>query len=203
MSEDVQVVFIDGGMTFNSREDYLDFLRDRDVSLEEEETWKDDYLEESLDVDVVRVDMPCANNAKYEDWKITFEKYIPLLSNKIILIGLSLGGTFLAKYLSENDFPKEIVAAYLIGAPYDDDLPEEDLAGGFDIDSDLSLLEKNCDRLTLMFSGDDDVVPARHADRFRERLSEADIITYESKGGHFQVAEFPELIEEIKEDLEV
>jgi predicted alpha/beta hydrolase family esterase len=144
--------------------------------------------------------MPCRDNARYEEWIITFENYIPKLSDQVILIGLSLGGTFLAKYLSENQFPKEIVSAYLIGTPYDDDLIGEELAGGFNIDSDLSLLEENCNKLTLMFSEDDDVVPVRHADKFRRTLSEPEIITYESKDGHFQVKELPELIEKIGED---
>ena len=155
-------------------------------------------MEESLENEVVRIDMPCRNNAKYEEWKITFEKYIPKLSEQVILLGLSLGGTFLAKYLSENNFPKEIVSAYLIGTPYDDDLKGEELAGGFNIKSHLSLLEENCGKITLMYSEDDDIVPVRHADKFREKLSDAEIITYERKDGHFQVTEFPELIEKIK-----
>jgi hypothetical protein len=98
MDQDVQVVFIDGGMTFSSRQDYLGFLKNMEVSLEEEDKWnKGDYLENYLDPEVVRIDMPCRMNAKYEEWKIVFEKYLPLLSEKIILVGLSLGGTFLAK----------------------------------------------------------------------------------------------------------
>jgi predicted alpha/beta hydrolase family esterase len=202
-SEEIQVVFIDGGMTFSSREDYLEFLKNREVSVQDEKTWSDgSYLEESLENEVVRVDMPCRHNAKYEEWRITFENYIGLLSDQVILVGLSLGGTFLAKYLSENEFPEEIVSTYLIGAPYDDDLSEEELAGGFTIKPDLSLLEENCNELTLMFSKDDDVVPVGHADKFRERLSDPEIITYESKNGHFQVREFPELIAKINTCLD-
>lgn len=201
-SDEIQIVFIDGGMTFSSREDYLNFLKNREVTLEGEKTWNEgSYLEESLENEVVRVDMPCRDNARYEEWRITFENYIPLLSDQVILIGLSLGGTLLAKYLSENQFPKEIVSAYLIGTPYDDDLSGEELTGGFNINSDLSLLEENCNNLTLMFSEDDDVVPVRQADKFREKLSDSEIITYESKEGHFQVEEFPELIEKIGEDI--
>jgi predicted alpha/beta hydrolase family esterase len=152
-SEEIQVVFIDGGMTFSSREDYLEFLKNREVSVQDEKNWNDgSYLEESLENEVVRVDMPCRHNAKYEEWRITFENYIGLLSDQVILVGLSLGGTFLAKYLSENEFPEEIVSTYLIGTPYDDDLSGEELAGGFTIKPDLSLLEENCNELTLMFS---------------------------------------------------
>jgi predicted alpha/beta hydrolase family esterase len=198
LDEEIQIVFIDGGMTFESREDYIDFLRNKEVSLNDEETWNEGgYLENSLKNEVVRVDMPCRDNARYKEWRITFENYIDILSDSVVLIGLSLGGTFLAKYLSENNIPKEITSLYLIGAPYDDDLLGEDLAGGFNLRPDLSLLEKNCNEITLMFSEDDDIVPVRHADKFGDRLSNAEIIKYETRNGHFQVAEFPELIQKI------
>nr|EGQ40204.1 MAG: putative esterase [Candidatus Nanosalinarum sp. J07AB56] len=203
MKSEIQVVFIDGGMTFRDRKDYLDFLENREITVEDEETWNEgSYLEDSLETEVVKVEMPCRDNARYDEWEITFEKYIPLLSDQVILVGLSLGGTFLAKYLSENSFPKELVSAYLIGTPYDDDLIGEELAGGFNVDPDLSGLEQNCGNLTLMFSEDDDVVPVRHADKYRQKLSDAEIITYESKEGHFQVAKFPELVEKIYKEVE-
>ncbi|MFB6100550.1 MAG: alpha/beta hydrolase [Candidatus Nanohalobium sp.] len=201
MSEETQVVFVNGGMTFKDREGYLEYLRNREVTLEEEQTWDEgDYLERSLSPEVVRVDMPCRENADYEEWKITFENYFSVLSEKVILVGFSLGGTFLARYLSENSFPKEVVSTCLVAPPYDDDMPEEDLAGGFEIDSDLSLLEENCGELTLMFSEEDDVVPVRHADKFRENLTEAEIKIFENKNGHFQKAEFPELVERIEDN---
>lgn len=197
-----QIVFINGGRTFDNRDDYLDYLRTRDVYLDEEDTWDEgNYLEENLNGEVVRIGMPCSDNACYEEWKITFQRYVTLLSDEVVLVGFSLGGTFLAKYLSENSFPKRIVSAYLVGAPYDDDLMGEVLSSGFEVGEDLSLLEDNCDTLRLMFSGDDDVVPVRHAEKFRERLSDLEIIEYEGKNGHFQVSEFPELVDYVNGDL--
>lgn len=199
---DTQIVFIDGGMTFRNREDYLKYLEEREVSLEEEKKWyKGDYLEKNLGQKVYEIEMPCRDNSRYDEWRINFENYLTLLSEKIVVVGLSLGATFLAKYLSENRFSKEIVSAYLIAPPYDDDIPEE-LAGGFQPGEDLSLLEENCEHLSLMFSRDDQVVPVRQAEKFREKLSQAEIVTYESKGGHFQAEEFPELVEKIQMELD-
>jgi len=43
--------------------------------------------------------MPCIENAKYNEWKIQFEKYLKRTDNDLILIGMSLGGIFLTKYL--------------------------------------------------------------------------------------------------------
>ena len=197
-----QIVFINGGMTFKESEDYLDYLRNREVSLEEEQKWyKGDYLEKNLGQKIYEIEMPCRDNADYREWRINFDNYLPLLSEKIVLVGLSLGATFLAKYLSENQVSNEIVSAYLIAPPYDDDIPE-DLAGGFRLGEDLSLLEENCENLTLMFSEDDEVVPVSQAEKFREKLTSAETVTYESKGGHFQVREFSELVEKMQNQVE-
>lgn len=85
--------------------------------------------------------------------------------------------------------------------PYDNSLPGEDLVGGFRLKSDLSLLEKNCKNLYLMFSKDDDVVPVAHAEKFRKKLKNARIIVYEGKNGHFCVSEFPEIVKMIQTDV--
>jgi predicted alpha/beta hydrolase family esterase len=145
--------------------------------------------------------MPLKENAKYKHWKIYFERYFPYLKNNIILIGNSLGGIFLAKYLSEHKFPKKILAIYLVCPPFDNTLSSEDLAGGFTIKSNLSLIEKNCKNIYLMFSEDDDVVPVSHAEKYRKKLKKAKIFIYKNKNGHFQVAEFPEIIRMIKHKL--
>jgi uncharacterized protein len=144
--------------------------------------------------------MPLKENAKYIEWKIHFERFFPQLQNNIILIGTSLGGIFLAKYLSENVFPKKILSTYLICPPYDNSLPGEELVGGFKLKSELSLLEKNTQNLYLMFSKDDEIVPIAHADKYKKKLKTANFIIYESKNGHFKISEFPEIIQMIKSD---
>ena len=97
-----------------------------------------------------------------------------------------MGGIFLAKYLSENKFPKKILSTYLICPPFDNSMPGEDLVGGFKLKSDLSLIEKNSKNLNLLFSKDDEVVPLSHSEKYRKKLKKANIILYESKNGHFQ-----------------
>lgn len=146
--------------------------------------------------------MPLQDNAKYNEWKIHFEKYIPYLQDNMILIGSSLGGIFLAKYLSENKFPKKILSTFLIAPPYDNTLPGEDLVGGFRLKSDLSLLEKSSENLYLMFSKDDETVPISHAEKFQKKLKSANFIIYESKNGHFKIPEFPEIIEIIQANVQ-
>lgn len=201
----IQIFYIHGGMTFKNKKDYLHYLKTRKISIERKIRWSDDYLDKGLGkyCDIIRPIMPFHDNAKYEEWKIHFERYFPYLRNNIILIGQSLGGIFLARYLSENKFPKKILSTYLICPPFDNTLPlpEEDLVGGFKLKSDLSMMEKNSKNLNLLFSKDDDSVPVSHAEKFRKKLKNVNIIIYESKNGHFRISEFPEIITMIKKDI--
>lgn len=201
MKEKPQILIIHGGNTFKNKKDYLHFLKTKKVSIERR-YWTDEYLQKKLGkiFQIIRPRMPCSDNANYNEWKIYFEKYFPYLKNNIILIGISLGGIFLAKYISENKFPKKIHSTYLIAPPYNGGDLRDGLYGGFKLKSDLSLLEKNSKNLYLMFSKDDDVVPVSHAEKYRKKLKNAKIIIFESKNGHFRIAEFPEIVKLIKQN---
>ena len=190
-------------MTFKNRKDYLHYLKNREVSLEKSKSWKGSYLDKNLgkNFEIIRPQMPLQDNALYEDWRIHFERFIPYIRNNVILIGNSLGGIFLAQYLSENKLPKKVLSTYLICPPFDDTCIGEDLVGGFKLKKDLSLLEKNSRNLTLMFSKDDDCVPVDHAEKYRAKLKNAKIIIYKSKNGHFRISNFPEIVKMIKSDV--
>ena len=197
MKNKKQIIYIHGGETFKNRKDYLNFLKEFEISLEKKKRWQREYLDKELgkSFQIIRPEMPLGFNANYEDWKIWFEKYINLANDNVTLIGLSLGGIFLAKYLSENKFPKKILATFLICPPYNDTF------GGFKLKSDLSLIEKNCKDVTLMFSKDDPVVPVSHAEKYRGKLKNSKIIIYKSKNGHFNIPKFPEIVKMIEEDI--
>lgn len=203
--EEIQVFLVHGGMTFKSKKDYLDYLKTRDISISKKIKWYDTYLEEKLgnNYKIIRPRMPLQDNARYEEWKIHFERHVPYLKDKVILIGSSLGGIFLAKYLSENKFLRKILSAYIIAAPYDNTLPTEDLVSGFKLKSDLSLIEKNCKNVYLMFSEDDDVIPISHASKYKKKLKNSNLIIFKSKNGHFKISEFPEIVDLIKKDVKM
>jgi len=203
MKNKPQILYIHGGGTFSKRGDYLKFLKNRPVSAEARVRWHDAYLDKHLGgkCEIIRPKMPCPERAVYSEWKIHLERHFPLLRHDIILIGNSLGAIFLARYLSENKFPKKILATYLVCPPFDNSLPEEEICCGFRLPSDLAPLKKNCRRLVLLFSKDDPVVPLAHAEKYARRLKEAKIVIFENKNGHFKVPEFPELVVMIREDL--
>lgn len=196
-----QILLIHGGTTFKSRKDYVSALKNKKPKLEEYTSWSGDYLDNKLGkkYQVIRPKFPCKENAKYEEWKIVFENYLKAMNKNIILIGNSLGGIFLAKYLSENKVKKNILGTFLVCPPFDNTCPGEDLVGGFVLGKDLSLLEKQSKTLTLCFSKDDPIVPLSHAEKYRNKLEHAKIIAYKSKQGHFFVKTFPEIIRMIKE----
>jgi predicted alpha/beta hydrolase family esterase len=199
-----QVMFIHGGMTFRNKKDYLDYLKTRSISIKKKIKWTDDYLEENLgeEFQIIKPRMPLSENAKYNEWKINFERYFPYLKNNIILIGYSLGGIFLAKYLSENKFPKKILSAYLICPPFDDTSDIEALVGGFKLKNNLFLLENQCKNIYLMFSKNDPLVTIEHVKKYSKKLGNSKIIIYKNKNGHFKISRFPEIIKLIKKDVE-
>lgn len=139
--------------------------------------------------------MPNAQNARYFEWKLWFEKYIPLLNDEVILIGHSFGGSFLAKYLSEESFPKKIRATFIIAAPYDRDSEREVVE--FVLPESLALLESQGGKIHLYHSKDDPVVDFSELQKYIDALPEATVKTFEDRG-HFNQETFPEIVEDIE-----
>ena len=84
-----QIFIVHGGMTFKCKKDYINFLKTRQISIEEKIRWTDAYIKTKLgkDFEIIKPRMPLQDNAKYEEWKIHFELHFPQLRNNIILIG--------------------------------------------------------------------------------------------------------------------
>jgi len=194
-----QVVVVNGGWVFDTYKDYLSFLKKQKVDLNRyrQERWRNSLRAElGGNFDVLLLEMPNRMNAKYAEWKILFKKIAPKLRNNVILIGHSLGGIFLAKYLSETKFPKKIKATFLIAAPYDYKNLDESL-GDFTLPKSLKRLEKQGGRIFLYYSKDDKTVPFAHLGKYKKFLPGA-IVRVFKKRGHFLQADFPELVKDIK-----
>ncbi len=193
-----QVIVIHGGNAFEKYEDYISSLRTKEVSLErlQFKNWKSTMADRlGEDFDVLCPQMPNSANARYLEWKIWFERITPLFGTEVILIGHSLGGIFLAKYLSENELPKKIIATFLIASPFNtaDQHPLVD----FIISKDLTRLEKQGGKIFIYHSKDDTIVPFSDSESYAEALPKAELRVFEDKG-HFNMLEFPELVEGIR-----
>ena len=140
--------------------------------------------------------MPNSKNARYPEWKIWFEKTFHLLSEEVVLIGHSLGGIFLAKYLSENSFPKSISQLHLVAAPYDTEVIKDSLAD-FALNNTVEKVSEKVKNIFLYQSKDDTAVAYEDVLKYKKDLHEAELIEFENRG-HFTQEDFPELIERIK-----
>lgn len=196
-----QIIFIHGGEAYSNYDVFLECLKNEVIDPFEIHTkrWHQKLpvsLGETYEVFLPK--MPNPENAKYLEWKIWFEKYIPFLHDEVILIGHSQGGYFLAKYLTENMFSISIKALYLVSAPFEpDDFGGED-GGDFRFDTtQLSKLQENIPRIVIFHSTDDYVVPYSHALKYKEQMLKAELRTFEDRV-HFWQEEFPELVADIK-----
>ncbi|MCA9352212.1 alpha/beta hydrolase [Patescibacteria group bacterium] len=196
-----QILHIHGGSCFNTYGDFLDQLKLWDFNIDgmkHRNRWSHNH-ELFLNMDtyeLIRPRMPNKENAKYLEWKIWFEKSFEFLRNDIVLIGHSLGGIFLAKYLSENDFPVTIKQIHFVGSVYD-------LANKGKSQSDFNLtnfpgklLEKSIPEIHIYHSKDDEIVPFEESERYHEQIPGSQLHVFEDRG-HFLDEDFPELFDQI------
>jgi len=191
-----QILVIHGGDTFENYSEYLSYLKNKNIDLDKfrKKGWKD-KLNHNLgdNYDVLFPRMPNDNNAKYEEWKIVFERIIELLDDNLILIGHSLGGLFLAKYLSENKISKKIKAIMLVATPFDDKT-----GSTFNLNKEkIANISNQCNNIYLIHSKDDIRVNFDQLLKYKEQLPLAKEIIFEDKG-HFNQEKFPEIVELIK-----
>ena len=191
-----QVVFISGGEVFDTRDEFKSWLAgpESDFMLpqpgvEPVSFWSRN-LQEDLgeDFEVLSISMPLKQHARYDEWKIWFEKHIQFFHDEVVMVGWSLGANFLAKYLSEHTLEQKISSLHLVAGCYG-------CSGGFDVNNTSAISEQVKD-IYIYHSTDDTVVPFQDAERYTQDLPSATLVRYEDKG-HFLVEHIPTLIENI------
>jgi predicted alpha/beta hydrolase family esterase len=202
--EKQQVFFIHGGSPYSNYGAFLNDLRTKEIwdlpGAEVSKKWSSSLrgdLGEQFAVFMPH--MPNKQNAHYQEWKIWFERHFQYITNDVILVGYSLGGYFLVKYLMENNPAFTIKALILAAAPFenDTDTSKED-GGDFAFDtSRVGELTAKVASIVLLHSADDFVVPYEHALKYQAALPEAELVTFQDKN-HFLVEELPELVQKIQ-----
>ena len=198
MEPSQQVVVIHGGNVFNSQDDFISSLKNKEVtrgSFKRKVDWKANLQKElGISYEVFAPHMPESDNATYDLWKIWFEKMIPFLSDNVIMVGHSLGAIFLVKYLSQEDFTKKIDGLFLVSAPFEGSRDEP--LGTFKRPNSLEKLSFSAQNIFLYHSEDDPVVPYAHMEKYHELLPNAIVRTFSDRG-HFFLESFPEIVADI------
>ena len=198
--EKPQIVFVHGGDSFDTIEEFHEALRTWTYNpyKEERKRWRD-QIKVSTEVthDFIFPLMPNKQNADYTAWSIWFDKVVPFLRSDVIFIGHSLGAGFLLRYLSENVVPVSVKQLHLVAGVIDDiDCPG---LGEFGIDiANWKGFSFSINEVHIWHSTDDEYVPIHHAERLAEKYPEA-ITHYFTDRGHFLQGEFPELLETISQ----
>jgi len=196
-----QIVIIHGGNVLDIKDDFLVQLEKRKVTIDDfkpRKNWKDGFLKElGGEFEIFTPKMPNKENAKYVAWKIWFEKLLPFIKDDVTLIGNSLGGLFLVKYLSESLFPKKIKSLILIATPYNGKNNKHNLNTDFSFNDNFEKITNQTDRIFLFHSTDDKVVPFADFEIYKEKLPKAITESFDNKG-HFNIEDFPTLIKTIR-----
>lgn len=140
--------------------------------------------------------MPDRTNAKYPAWKAWFEKYFQYLNGEeVTLMGHSLGGIFLAKYLSENPFPSNIKALHLVATVWNHDGTLSPSVGTFTFDPSRLIRLSECAReVHIWYSEDDTVVLPSDALLYHEAIP-GSIVHPLVEYGHINTPHFLELFQ--------
>ena len=194
-----QIIIIGGGNPFDTYGDYISYLKNKPIRFERfrMRDWKETLGEKlGKDFDVILPVMPCKDNAKYSEWKIWFERLIPFFEKELMFIGHSLGGIFLAKWLSENRYPGMIRAVFLVAAPFRL-TGESQQHTDFALQNDLKQFEDQVKDIFIYHSQDDPIVDVSDVEKYQAVLPKAHTSILNGFK-HLNQAEFPEIISGIR-----
>ena len=144
------------------------------------------------DYNVIAPEIPDADEPHYETWKRVLDEVLSPLEGKIILIGHSLGGSVILKYLAEDDPHRRVAGILSIAAPsFGEDVEE------FQAPKDFSPLAR-IPRIFLYHGSDDDVVAVSHVHEYARKLPQATVRVLDGKGHYFADENPKILIDDIR-----
>ena len=130
----------------------------------------------------------------YTQWKKVLKAAFAATKDPLFLIGHSLGGSVLLKYLSEETPPIAVDGLFLIAVPYwgaEDWKVEE-----FMLRKDIEKALRDIPAIYLYHSAEDESVPVSHLSLYRNKLKNA--VVRELKGyGHEFSHGLPELVKDL------
>jgi predicted alpha/beta hydrolase family esterase len=119
-----------------------------------------------LGCDVTVPDLPGDYFPDYNGWLQTIEDFVP--DENAILIGHSLGGVAILKYLSQTEIKvKQIV---LVATPIEP-MDFGQIESFFETDFNWEKIKKNAGKISLIYDENDPVIPLEHGKKFAEKLN--------------------------------
>ncbi|MGA0560541.1 alpha/beta fold hydrolase [Larkinella sp. VNQ87] len=135
------------------------------------------------------------DNPRYITWKDQIDRELTESEGRIVLVGHSLGGSVLIKYLAETYVEKPILGLCLVAAPY---WGRQGWAiADFALPDDLGRLSQ-IPHIALYHSRDDAVVPFSHLTYYATNLPHATVRELDEYG-HLFVEGCKELLSDIRQ----
>lgn len=153
------------------------------------------FLEKSLPAYAFRSPlMPNPEAPSYKLWQDKFAEEFNQLGDGAILIGHSLGGSVILKFLSDRKIIKSLAGIFIVAAPF------------WSADKDWQVSEYNLrenfgsylppTRYFFYQSQDDEVIPRAHFEKYSQALPQATARLVDA-GGHQIMKGLPELVDDI------
>lgn len=160
-----------------------------------------DYVR-SLAADPEDVIYPYLSGLEQLDWGLAQGELAAALADEpdgLRIIGHSLGGAAILKYLSEGGRAPRIDALYLLAMPYtgrDGEWGD----GDFALETDFADRMPDCGRIRLYHSRDDEFIPTSSLDSYAARMPGAIPLLLDGYGHQFTSRPFTELARDLAAD---
>jgi predicted alpha/beta hydrolase family esterase len=125
--------------------------------------------------------MPQEDEPDYERWRPVIGRALARTTGPVVLVGHSVGGYLLIKYLVSEGATSPIAAVCIIAAPFPGGDPAWSI-DGFKLPDDFAERLPRDAPVLLYASEDDDIVPFAHRDLYAAAIPHA--ITRSTSGGH-------------------
>jgi len=154
------------------------------------------YLQEQLgsDYEVLAPDMPDPDHPRYLPWRDQIEQELGKLDADVLIIGHSLGGSMLLKYLAEGTYHRPIAGMFLVAVPY---WGKQDWELEYAVPEDFASHLPPIRQLFLYHSRSDEEVPFASLRRYQEKLPQATVRVLDGKQHSFTEG-LPLLAQDIK-----
>jgi len=155
------------------------------------------YLQEQLEsgYEVLAPEMPDPEHPRYLAWRDQIEQELGKLDAGVLLIGHSLGGSMVLKYLAEGTYQRPIAGMFLVAVPY---WGKRDWELEYTLPEDFASHLPPISRIFLYHSREDEEVSFSHLWRYQEQLPQATIRALDGKEHSFTKG-LPLLVEDIKQ----